>query len=103
MMNNLNTINTYNTQTSQLNNLNTKLSSKEDAKLKQACNDFEAIFIKQMFDSMRKTINKTKLIDGGMSEDIFEDMLFEQYAAKMSANSNLGLAKQMYEQLSKTI
>ncbi len=103
MVSGLNTINNYKNETSQLNMLNSKLSSKENSKLKQACSDFEAIFIKQMLNSMKKTINKTKLIDGGMSEDIFEDMLFDEYAAKMSANSNLGLAKQMYSQLSKTI
>ena len=42
-----------------------RLTSGDDAKLRQACQDFESIFVKQMLDSMRKTVQKTGLTDGG--------------------------------------
>ena len=74
--------------------------SGEEDKLKQACSDFEAIFIKQMLDSMRKTVQKTGLNDGGYAEELYQDMLYDQYAEKMSKTAHLGVAELMYRQLS---
>jgi peptidoglycan hydrolase FlgJ len=74
--------------------------SVEDKKLREACNDFEAIFIKQMLSSMRKTVHKTGLLgEGGMAEEIFEDMLYDEYAKKMSRTAGLGLSTLLYNQL----
>ena len=80
--------------------LERNLQTKNDDKIKQACSDFEAIFIKQMLDSMRKTVEKTSLLGGGMAEDIFEDMIYDEYAKKMSNTGNLGLKDMLYRQLS---
>lgn len=70
-----------------------------DRKLKEVCNDFQAILIKQMLDTMRKTVNKEGLIPTSHAEEIFEDMLYDEYAQKMSKTANLGLDTMMYEQL----
>jgi Rod binding domain-containing protein len=71
-------------------------------KLYQACVDFESIFIKQMLDAMRKTVDKSDgLLERSMSQDIFEDMLYDEYAKKMAQNSTFKLADMMYNQLSK--
>ncbi len=80
--------------------LERNLQTKNDDKIKQACGDFEAIFIKQMLDSMRKTVEKTSLLGGGMAEDIFEDMIYDEYAKKMSNTGNFGLKDMLYRQLS---
>lgn len=72
----------------------------ENEELKEACSDFQSIFVKQMLDSMRKTVNKTGLLDGGQAEEIFEDMLYDEYAQKISNTGNLGLDEMMYRQLS---
>lgn len=72
----------------------------DDAKLKEACSDFESIFIKQMLDSMRKTVQKTGLTDGGYAEELYQDMLYDQYAEKMAQTAHLGVAELMYRQLS---
>ncbi len=75
--------------------------SGEDDRLKQACSDFQSIFVKQMLDSMRKTVNKTGLLDGGRAEEIFEDMLYDEYAQKISKTADLGLDDMLYQQLSR--
>ncbi len=67
--------------------------------LYKVCLEFEAIFIKQMLNSMRKTVEKTGLLDGGLAEDFFEDMLYDEYAKKMAATANFGLASMIYSQL----
>jgi len=71
--------------------------------LYKVCLEFEAIFIKQMLNSMRKTVEKSGLLDGGMAEDFFEDMLYDEYAKKMAETANLGLAAMIYGQLQPSI
>jgi len=72
----------------------------DQKKLYQTSKEFEAIFIKQMLSSMRKTVNKTGLMEGGMAEDIFEDMLYDEYASKMAETGDFGIADTLYQQLS---
>ena len=69
------------------------------SELYKVCLDFEALFIKQMLNAMRKTVEKKGLLDGGMSEDIFEDMLYDEYAKKMAQTAQFGLAETMYLQV----
>jgi Rod binding domain-containing protein len=66
------------------------------------CEQFESIFVKMMLDTMKKSVEKSGLMDGGMAEDIFQDMLYDEYALKMSRNASFGLADQAYLQLSGT-
>jgi flagellar protein FlgJ len=74
--------------------------SKDDAELREATKGFETLFIKQMLNSMKSTINKSGLLDGGMGQDIFEDMLYDEYAAKIADTANLGISDMMFQQLS---
>ncbi|MCK4541887.1 MAG: rod-binding protein [Spirochaetales bacterium] len=76
-------------------------TDKKDQKLFDVCQEFEAIFIKQMLNAMRKTVNKEGLLDGGMAEEIFEDMLYDEYAKKMGKTASFGLAETIYKQLTK--
>jgi len=76
-------------------------ASGEDKKLKEATIDFETLFIKQMLNSMKKTVNKSGLLDGGMGQEIFEDMLYDEYAKKIANTANLGISDMMFQQLSR--
>jgi Rod binding domain-containing protein len=71
----------------------------KSSKLYKVSREFEAIFIKQMLNVMRKSINKTGLLDGGMAEEIFEDMLYDEYAQKMAESGSFGIADMIYSQL----
>lgn len=75
-------------------------SSKDDKALRDATRDFEALFIKQMLDSMRKTVPKDGMLDGGMGKDIFEDMLYDEYSKQMAKTADFGISDMMYKQLS---
>ncbi len=72
----------------------------KNKKLYKVCEEFEAIFIKQMLNAMKKTINKSDFLHGGMAEDFFEDMLYDKYAEEMAETGNFGLARVLYDQLS---
>ncbi len=73
-----------------------------DKKLMDVCIDMESLFVYQMLKEMRKTLHKENdLLYGGMAQEIFEDMLYNEYALQMSKSANFGLAKTLYEQLSR--
>lgn len=72
-----------------------------DRKLMDTCVEMESILVGKMLKEMRSTLHKEEsLLYGGMAEDIFEDMLYDEYALSMSKNSSLGLARMLYNQLS---
>lgn len=70
-----------------------------DARLKAVATEFESLFAKQMLDTMRSTLSPdTDLFYGGMAEDIFQDLLFEEYARMMAKTGSLGIAELIYTQ-----
>jgi|GEM_PF-799213 len=71
-----------------------------DKKLLAVCQEMESLFVARMFKAMRKTLNKTDMLHGGFAQDVFEDMLYDKYALKVSQKSNLGLAKMLYDEMS---
>lgn len=79
------------------------MEEKDEKKLKQACSDLEAIFVSMVFKQMRSTVQKTGLIDGGMAEEMYEEMLYDKYAEEASKGKGIGLADLLYQQLSKSL
>lgn len=72
-------------------------------KLFDASVEFESIFVKMMLSQMKKSVEKSGLIDGGHAEEIFEDMLYDEYAKNISKNESLGIAEEIYKSLSKSL
>lgn len=70
-----------------------------DRRLMEACYDMESIFVSKMLKEMRKTVHKNEWLHGGFAEEIFEDMLYDEYAANISRTANLGLAKLLYREM----
>ncbi|MDZ4727650.1 MAG: rod-binding protein [Leptospira sp.] len=69
-------------------------------KLFDASVEFESVFVKMMLKEMKNSVHKEKLIDGGYAEEIFEDMLYDEYSKNISKNESLGMAEQIYKQMS---
>lgn len=86
----------------ELQNLRYQLPEGDDAtRLREVASDFEAIFIKQMLDSMRNTLNPdNRLVDTGMAGEIYDDMLYDEYAQIMAKTGGIGLADLIVKQLS---
>jgi len=72
-------------------------------KLYDASVEFESIFVKMMLNQMKKSVEKTGLIHGGYAEDIFEDMLYDEYAKNISKSSAIGIGEEIYLSLSKSL
>lgn len=77
--------------------------SGDKEKLLAACQDFEALFIQMMFKSMRNTIPKDGLIPKSFSQEVFEEMLDEELSKKMAKGQGIGLAQEIYKQLSRNL
>ncbi|MBU2461605.1 rod-binding protein [bacterium] len=75
----------------------------KEAKLKEACVEFESILISQMLKGLRATVNKSDLVDGGTAGDMWEDVLYTQYAKQMARTASFGLAEMIYKQASKRL
>lgn len=68
--------------------------------LREAAKQFEAVFMSQLLKQMRSTVNKEEMFHGGAGEDIFTEMLDEEFAQKMSVRGT-GIADMLYKQLSR--
>lgn len=58
--------------------------------------ELESYFVKQMLSAMRKTVSKSGLGTNAYAGEIYEDMLYDEYAASMTKNAGFGLADQIY-------
>ena len=53
-----------------------------------------------MLDTMRKTVDKSgSLIQQNEGEKVFDDMLYDEYAKKMSKSAGFDLAGNLYKQM----
>lgn len=71
----------------------------DDTKLREASDDFEAIFLQQMLKTMRKTSLESDFIKKSEGEKIFRSMLDEQFAILSAKSGKLGLGEMIYQQL----
>ena len=73
-------------------------------RLYDAALDLQAIFIKQMLQSMRSNLTPEEgLLHGGSRQELFEDMLYDEYAKQMSRSTGFDLADSIYRQMSPTL
>lgn len=69
--------------------------------LRKSARDFESIFVNMMLKSMRESVQKSGLLDGGNAEEIYKGMLDQEYSKLMTETGRLGLAETIERQLSR--
>lgn len=77
--------------------------NKEEQRLKEVCQELEAVFLNMVFQRMRATIIRGGLIKESLGEDIFTSMLDSELAREMSKGGSTGIADVLYRQLSENI
>jgi flagellar protein FlgJ len=68
-------------------------------KLYEQCEALETFLVKTLISGMRNTVQKSKLIDTGFAGQMYEDMLYDEYAKDFTRNANFGLAELAYLEL----
>lgn len=89
------------------NKLDSRIKTKDysqstDEELLNACKEFEAYFVEQIFKEMQKTVDVFK--DGESSPndtlvDYFRDNTLQELASSSTENQGLGLAQMLFEQM----
>ena len=71
----------------------------DKTEIRKAAEDFEAIFITQMLGHMFKGMETNKMFGGGQAENIYRDLLVDEYGKTMAGTGGLGLADSIERQL----
>lgn len=71
------------------------------AQLEKVAQDFEAVFLSQMFEHMWSSVDVDPLFGGGHAEKVWRSMLNQEYGKALAAGGGVGLADQMLDQLLK--
>jgi flagellar protein FlgJ len=72
--------------------------AKEQAKIKQACQDFEAVFLNFMLKQMRETVPQSDLTGHDPGKPLYQGMMDEELSRQMAAGGGMGLADMLYRQ-----
>jgi flagellar protein FlgJ len=80
----------------------TSTSTATDARLKQACADFESIFIYYMFKSMRKSLPQNGLLDNTQEQKFYKSMADQAISENIARGRGMGLGKLLYNQLQRS-
>lgn len=75
--------------------------SADNASLKEAAKQFEALFMEKMLSSMRDAIPKSDL--GRSSQTEFYESLMDKQWAQHAAGQGIGLAEQLVRQLTESV
>lgn len=78
-----------------------KSPGRDPQKLRQTAQQFEAIFIQQIFKEMRNTIPEGGLIERGNADDMYSQMQDMEAAKIMAERGGIGLADLMLQELLK--
>jgi flagellar protein FlgJ len=77
--------------------------SKELAGLKKACEQFEAVFAKQLLGEMRKGVKETPIGGDQAGSAIYKDMMDQSTADTIAHQGALGIGKMLYKQFEKQV
>ncbi|MBC7660368.1 MAG: rod-binding protein [Chitinophagaceae bacterium] len=69
--------------------------------VKKLSKEFESIFMEIVLKSMRDSVDKSKFIDGGNGEQIFQSMLDTEYAKNLANQNMTGLSTSIEDHLTK--
>lgn len=78
---------------------NSALTPKQQ-KVKEACQQFEAIFLRYLLQKMRDTVPKDGLLGSSQAQETYQDLMDGALADSLSKNGQFGLGEMLYKQLS---
>lgn len=80
-----------------------EIKAKSDEELMDACKEFEAYFLEQIFKGMEKTVDVFKAEESsganGQLVDYFKESTIAELAGESTDQNSLGLAQMLYEQM----
>lgn len=71
----------------------------DEKALKKASKEFAGVFVGQMLKVMQSTVEKCEIGHGGKGEEIFQDMLNDEFARTIAYSDNYGISNLVYKSL----
>jgi peptidoglycan hydrolase FlgJ len=69
----------------------------DETKLKDACQQFESLFLSQILKEMKKSIPKS---DGeSKDKEMYDDMMYDEISKSMASSGGIGMANILYQQM----
>jgi len=81
---------------------NPQSNADRDAKAWKVAKEFEAMFTSMMFKAMRGTVSENSLLPKNMGEQVFTEMLDNEYAKMNAETGNLGLAALIAKEIARS-
>ncbi len=75
--------------------LDDAVKSKDTKRTDAAAEDFEAVFISEMLKPMFEMVEVNDTFGGGKGEEVFRDMMVQEYGKMVARQGGIGLASQI--------
>lgn len=76
-------------------------AAEDDAKLKKACQEMEAVFLNMLLKTMRDTVPKSEIGGNTSQTNTMQSMMDMEMTRNMAAAGGTGIAAMMYRNLSR--
>ncbi|MCL2741959.1 MAG: rod-binding protein [Oscillospiraceae bacterium] len=76
------------------------VGARSDRELRDACMEFENVFLNILMRELRRTVPKSDFIPEGFGMEVFKSMLDEELMKAAAKSGGIGIAESMYRQLS---
>ena len=73
---------------------------RSEKEMEKVARDFESVFINKLFESMRKGIPKSGLLESH-SMDMYQSMMDQEMAKELSKQKGVGMGEMVYNDLSR--
>lgn len=84
-----------------LEKLATSKALSEEQKTSEMTRQFEAVLLRQILNEAQKSTFKSKFASSGVSTAIYQDLMVNQLADKISSSRTVGLSQQLETQVSR--
>ncbi len=79
--------------------VNDAMKSKDLKRAEAAAEDFEAVFISEMLKPMFQMVEVDETFGGGKGEEVFRDIMVQEYGKMIAKQGGIGLASQIKTEL----
>lgn len=79
-------------------NLTTNTPTAANAKIREATQQFEGLFLAQMLEAMRKTAPTGGILPANSGEQMFRQMFDQEIAQRMAQSGGVGIGEMLYQQ-----
>jgi len=68
-------------------------------RIDESAQDFEAMFLSELIKPMFENLEVDAIFGGGKGEEVFRDLLTQEYGKKMAESGGIGIAKFVRDEL----